>query len=271
MDKDIPATGEAKPSGEPAPSNDGPKRKQTQNQQQRRRAFNKPTATMLHFEGKCEGLKGHTYDVSDPRQAADVHIKTTKKIVEYVGRTYKYGADMQTAIEGMTLPFEELTDPVAGATRTQVRIWEKQVDEFVKRQTHLDENQRTVFFVVWGQCTDAMRAKLESKANHVALVERSDGVELLKNIRFVMFNFQSQKYGPLTIHNAKRRFYTMSQDRHATCQAYLDRFNNCVEVIEHSGALIGIEPGLVDTTMATVSPPITRETATALEMAAAEA
>jgi hypothetical protein len=101
---------------------------------------------MLHFEGKREGLKGHTYDVSDPRQAADVYIKTTKEITEYVGRTYKYGADMRTAIEGLTLPtFDEPTDPVDGATRTQVRIWEKQVDEFVKRQTHLDENQRTVF------------------------------------------------------------------------------------------------------------------------------
>jgi hypothetical protein len=46
-----------------------------------------------------------------------------------------------------------------------------------------------------------MRAKLEGKSNHHALVERSDGVELLKNIRSVMFDFQSQKYGPLAIHN----------------------------------------------------------------------
>jgi hypothetical protein len=133
MGEDIPATGEAKPSGGPAPSNDGPKRKQTQNQQQRRRAFNKPAITMLHFEGKCKGLKGHTHDVSDPRQAADVYIKTMKEIAEYVGRTYKYGADMRTAIEGLTLlTFDEPTDPVAGATRTQVRIWEKQVDEFIR-------------------------------------------------------------------------------------------------------------------------------------------
>jgi hypothetical protein len=116
-----------------------------------------------------------------------------------------------------------------------------------------------------------MREKLESKASHLALVERSDGVELLKNIRSVMCNFQSQKSRPLAIHDAKRRFCTMSQDRHATCQTYLDRFNNCVEVIEHSRALIGIEPGLVDATMATASPPMTRETATELEMAAAEA
>jgi hypothetical protein len=63
----------------------------------------------------------------------------------------------------------------------------------------------------------------------------------------------------------------MSQDRHASCQMYLDRFQNCVEVIEHSGALIGIEPGLVDATMMTATPPMTRATATEAEVAAAEA
>jgi hypothetical protein len=93
MDKDIPATGEAKPSGRPAPSNDGPKRKQTQNQQQRRRAFNKPAVTMLHFEGKCEGLKGHTYDVSDPRQAADVYQ-------DYEGDRGVRRSDVQVPVRG---------------------------------------------------------------------------------------------------------------------------------------------------------------------------
>jgi hypothetical protein len=48
-------------------------------------------------------------------------------------------------------------------------------------------------------------------------------------------------------------------------------FQNCVEVIEHTGALIGIEPGLVDATMATATHPMTRTTATDAEMAAAEA
>jgi hypothetical protein len=52
--------------------------------------------------------------VSDPRQAADVYGKTTREISEYVGRTYKYGAVMRTALEGLTLPtFDEPTDPVA--------------------------------------------------------------------------------------------------------------------------------------------------------------
>ena len=38
------------------------------------------------FEGKCDKLKGHVYDCSDARQA-DLFIKTTKEVAEFVGRT----------------------------------------------------------------------------------------------------------------------------------------------------------------------------------------
>ena len=41
------------------------------------------------FEGKCAKLKGHhVYDCSDARQA-DLFIKTTKEVAEFLGRTYK--------------------------------------------------------------------------------------------------------------------------------------------------------------------------------------
>jgi hypothetical protein len=35
------------------------------------------------------------------------------------------------------------------------------------------------------------------------------------------------------------------QDKQATCQAYLEKFQNCVDVLEHFGGTIGHVPGLV--------------------------
>ena len=81
-------------------TNDESKKKQHQS---RRRGFKKPgnikTPQAPRFEGRCEDLNGSTYDCSDPRQAADMYTKTTKEVAEYVGRTYKYGADIKLAIE----------------------------------------------------------------------------------------------------------------------------------------------------------------------------
>jgi hypothetical protein len=87
-------------------------------------------------------------------------VKTTKEIAEYFGRTFKKGSDARLAIENLSLPMFTLrTDPINAADRTLNRVWEKEVDEYVNRMTHLSNNMRTVFSLVWGQCTDVMRQK----------------------------------------------------------------------------------------------------------------
>jgi hypothetical protein len=68
-----------------------------------------------------------------------MYAKTTKEIGEYVGRACKYGADIRQAIETLAVPtFTKPTDPPTEATRSQIRIWEKRIDEFVKKETHLE-------------------------------------------------------------------------------------------------------------------------------------
>jgi hypothetical protein len=149
--------------------------------------------------------------IAQIRQAADMYTKTTKEIAEYVGRTYKYGADTRLAIETLVVAtFSKPMGPPTDASRTQVRIWEKRVDEFVKKEAHLEENIKTAYSLIFGQCTKAMRAKLESMSDHQVIAVASDGIELLRNIKTVMYNFQSQKYTPLALHESKKRFYLLS-------------------------------------------------------------
>jgi len=58
------------------------------------------SSTSNKFKGREEALKGHIYDCSNIKQA-DVFIKTTKEIAEYVGRTYKYGGDIKLTLENL--------------------------------------------------------------------------------------------------------------------------------------------------------------------------
>jgi hypothetical protein len=62
----------------------------------------------------------------------------------------------------------------------------------------------------------------------------------------------------------------MSQDKHLTVTVYLDRFQNSVKVIEHCGGTIGLNPGLVGATIRSATPVMTRDTATAEQLLAAE-
>jgi hypothetical protein len=71
-------------------------------------------------------------------------------------------------------------------------------------------------------------------------------VLLLKVIKTEMFTFQTQKYGPQALHEAKKRFYMMRQEKYTSVQSYYESFMNTVEVIEHCGGDIGTDRSLVD-------------------------
>jgi hypothetical protein len=133
-------------------------KKHHDNRHHHRSAFKRPDAVKtIKFTGRCDDLSGHIYDCGGQRMAADTFTKTTKEISEYVGRTYKSGGDMRTAIvkmkkPGLTMP----TDPETSASKTEIRIWEKHVDEYVKQGLMIEENLKTAYALIWGQCTDAI-------------------------------------------------------------------------------------------------------------------
>ena len=91
------------------------------------------------FEGRCDELKGHVYDCSNPRQAADEYTRTTKEIAEYTG--IRYGAEVKMTIETLRKPILPVPDdPPTGATVTQIRIWERRVDAYVKAEVTLESD-----------------------------------------------------------------------------------------------------------------------------------
>ena len=250
-----------------------PAKKQAKQLQNRnRRAFNRPTGIKEpKFEGRCEDLAGHIYDMANAKQAADMYTKTTREIAEYVGRTYDQGADTRLAIENLALPaLEEPDDPAADASRTAVRMWEKRVDAYIARENKLIENVKKAYSLIYGQCTEALRAKLQALAAFDTIAAESDALRLLENIKSTMFLVQSQRYVPHGLHDAKRRFYLISQDKHTSNQSYLETFRNLVEVIEHCGGDIGTDEGLIDRRLTNSNPPLTRMTATDAQLEAAE-
>jgi hypothetical protein len=209
-------------------------------------------------------LKGHIYDCSDARQS-DIFVKTTKEITEYVGRTFKKGSDTRLAIENLTMPVLAL--PVAPADekdKTLNKIWDKEIDKYVKRKTQLAGNMQTVYSLVWRQCTDVMRQKVEVLSVYETLTLNGDGLALLKAIKDLVYNFQSQKYLPHTLHELKRRFYFCVQGQQTMASAYLEQYHNIVDVIEHSGGWIGDDPGILEALAGSRSVDLSAITATDL-------
>jgi Zinc knuckle len=91
-----------------------------------------------------------------------------------------------------------------------------------------------------------MQSKVEAMPGYLVASNDNDGVELLKLVKQISFNFQSQKYLHQAVHEAKRRFYTQYQGKTMTAQEYLEQFNNHVDVLKHVGAVIGPDTSIVN-------------------------
>jgi hypothetical protein len=87
------------------------------------------------FIGACESLKGCVFDVMSGRQS-DTFTKNMRRIADYVGSTTKsFAGDIRHVVEYETDPTIDMpTDPTNGATATETRIWEKEVDLYMRRK-----------------------------------------------------------------------------------------------------------------------------------------
>jgi hypothetical protein len=234
--------GDGAPSKDRKPELDGKNKRSGKGNRNKQAGFT-PWQT---FEGQCKELKGNIYDCSDIRQS-DMFAKTTKEISTYVGRVYKGGKDISTAVDNLQFP--ELLmpeEPDDNVTLGKTRYWEKKLDAFVKRKELLADNMGRLYSLVWGQCTEMMKQKVEAMDEYAEHAKEKDGIELLKMVRSLCFSYQSQKHVAHSLVESLYRFATLRQGKDMHVQTYYKRFKNTIEVVEASGGSIGHHPRVCD-------------------------
>ena len=124
-------------------------------------------------------------------------------------------------------------------------MFAEEVKEHVKRTRKLDKNIKFLWTVLWGQSSQAVRNRLEALNNYEAMKQDSNGLELLIAIKDLLYNVQDRKYVPLSIHLAKRQFYLNSQGCSVSVATYYEQFNNTIDMLEHCGASLGEDDGII--------------------------
>ena len=214
------------------------------------------TKTVTKFIGRTADLKDHVYDFGTAKQE-ESFTKTTKEIAEYVGRSFPMGGEMKAAIESLRVPtIQPPVDPPAGATKTETRIWEERIKLHVKKELTLEENVKKLYSLVWGQCSDALRAKLEGMNTHLTIKSQSDGIGLIQEIKTVCFQFQKQKHDAVAMHLSKRKFYSLAQGSLDTVE-YYEKFENVISVLESNGGEIGGDQALIQSQLASLGLSVT--------------
>jgi Reverse transcriptase (RNA-dependent DNA polymerase) len=191
------------------------------------------------FEGECKDLSGNIFDCTGAKQAV-TFINTRRALANYVGREYTNGGDMRTVIEDLEMPvIPQPDDPPAGASKSEQFIWQERCKEWLKQENILKQNIKLLYSLVWGQCTDTMKQKIEALSNYDDIKSSVDGLKLLKGIETIVYKFNSTQYLPHALHDNIRLFYLTSQSKTQTADEYLKEFNSRIAVIEGCGGSIG--------------------------------
>ena len=194
------------------------------------------------FEGRCDELKGYVYDYGESKNA-NQYVQTTKEISTYVGRTFKHDSDIiQTAIEDLAMPIGEgPKDPSDPDNRIAVKKWEKAFDKFCKWEQVLKDNMTTLYNIVWGQCSESMQQKLERLPTYKDMSTTKNAIDLLTTIKDTTYDYQSQKFGVVSVVNAENQLSGFRQGPHMSADTYFREFSNRLSVYLHCGG--SNEPG----------------------------
>ena len=219
----------------------------------RRRNNRVPQPRVPRFTGRCEGLIGHVFDVIESKQKqAEQYNRTVREVATYVNKEYKHGDDIRYVITELAEPNLDSYKPPAPTPvdeqgnfdMTEEAIWKEEIKAFVQRRNMLRRNMTTAYALVWGQCSDALQAELETNKTFSATKASSNVIALLKAIRGVSHNFQAQKNPTHSLHLSKRQLYMLNQGQDSTPD-YYDRFKISVDVLEAMDGIIGSDPLLL--------------------------
>ena len=206
------------------------------------------TSKTSSFTGAMSELNGHVFELGSETTKTNQFNRTIEEVSNYMSRKYDYGGDIARMLRDradVDLTQHKPVHPGSSADKTDLRIWEKQVDEYVKRINAYANNKEALFAILWGQCSDSMQTRLKTIDDFKSINEERKCLSLLTEIQGITYKFETQRYPCEALFDVFLSFYQQRQHRHQSNSEYHTRFKNLVSVIEHYGGDLGKDPILV--------------------------
>ena len=146
-----------------------------QRDQRRRKQFRRSGNRESKFEGKCAELKSSVYDVVSGK---DTFAKTTREIAEYAGKEFDDASEFQTGMVEMTLPTLVKPAPPAAMDTSQIsfELWKMARRTYEKKVEARIRNSHRVYALLIGQCSQALRNRMEASERWGRINDTSDAV-----------------------------------------------------------------------------------------------
>mmetsp|Transcript_21757 Transcript_21757/g.26245 ORF Transcript_21757/g.26245 Transcript_21757/m.26245 type:complete len:126 (-) Transcript_21757:334-711(-) len=115
-------------------------------------------------------------------------------------------------------------------------IWKLDMRDFRDRQKKRNKNDAKAFALILGQCSRAVRDRIEADPIWDIVNDKSRVVDLLKLIRQALYTGRTTRKKAHSRLDADKALQNLVQTERMTNSDYLEKFKGLVEVVEHFGA-----------------------------------
>jgi hypothetical protein len=115
-----------------------------------------------------------------------------------IGRNAVAAVPAQAAVPAVYAPL----------TNIQQMILTGEVKNYLYQRQKLDENMKKAFTIVYKQCTENLKSKLEQSPEWALLSVNCDVLALMELIRSMVFKYEDRMFQPLSLHRVKQSYYS---------------------------------------------------------------
>ncbi|KAI2502266.1 hypothetical protein MHU86_12155 [Fragilaria crotonensis] len=132
--------------------------------------------------------------------------------------------------------------PGPDADETDLAIWNEDIRDYAKRKRVLRGNLAALQAVIWGQCSEAMKAKVKSLDGYAASAKEDDCEWLLNNIKAITMQFDAKHNGYISMLDATAAFLNCRQQQGQSADSYLEAMKSHTDTIEYHGGTLVLNP-----------------------------
>ena len=254
--------GGATPQGSPTESSTGDtgNRQQSGNQSGQSRQSNRRGARVRTktstFKGATVDMNGHVFRCSTEESDRKEFAKTIENAILYTNVHISKAQDIVGIFSSKDFAIPSISKPQKTVLSEEDKKNDEEVafvDALYKEQirryaTCLDKqaaNQRTLYSVMWGQCSATLQSKVQGVPSYQTMHSTCDLSTLLKEIRNMSYELDSSKNGYLVSYAAVSKVFSMRQSEDSSCASYFKNYEAILSILDHLGIQLGAEPTLI--------------------------
>ena len=167
------------------------------------------------FKGLTTKMHGNVFECYEEQTDRRQYAKTLEALESHAKKTSKFAEDLAPlfaeTIAEPTLIMPD--DPGPNPSRAADMIYGEKVKQYVKKESTLLGNMATLHAVIWGQCSETMKARLKVMTNWRERTEANDCFWLLQQIKAVTLQFDEKRHGIMSLLDARSSLLNCKQQQ----------------------------------------------------------